>query len=387
MAQFLHTQGAGMKASTGSCSIPIWAILLSNVLVFLVTYKNDYSYSSFRGDALDQSEFLKSTATATISTSTSTEPIHLEKYLLYPLLIPNGTTPNLPSIRIEDDAVDKSREQYGGKGDKAHLGGFTDIDLAGISPALWKSMVTDFGIKTLVDLGCGRGISTSWFLTHGVDAMCVEGSHDAVMQTVLPNPSTQLVEHDFSRGPWWPADTKDAVWCVEFLEHVGRNFHHNYLPVFRKSALIFATHSTWGGWHHVEVHPEGWWIGKMQMYGFRYSKALTDQVRLTSYKEKHAHNASVVEGKDYNAQHIWNHMMVFVNPAVAALPQHAHLMAEAGCHRVDETGLLDVPTKCGKGVDGRRESVLPKEFDPIELTPAMDTAWETLVKLNIGGSK
>jgi hypothetical protein len=171
------------------------------------------------------------------------------------------------------------------------------------------------------------------------------------------------------------------------LEHVGRNFHHNYLPVFRKSALIFATHSTWGGWHHVEVHPQDWWIGKIQMYGFRYSKSLTDQVRHTSYQESISYNASVVEGKAYNAQHIWMHMMVFINPAVAALPQHAHLMAEPGCHRMDKTGTLDLHAKCGTGVDGRLESVLPKEFDPIELTSEMDTAWETLVKLNINGSK
>ena len=36
--------------------------------------------------------------------------------------------------------------------------------------------------------------------------------------------SKLMVEHDFSRGPWWPEDTVDAVWCVEVLENVGRNF-------------------------------------------------------------------------------------------------------------------------------------------------------------------
>jgi len=86
----------------------------------------------------------------------------------------------------------------------------------------------------------------------------LEGSHYAVLKTVLPHPAKQIVEHDFSRGPWWPTDTYDAVWCVEFLEHVGRNYHHNYFSAFRKSALIFATHSNWGGWHHVEVHNDDW---------------------------------------------------------------------------------------------------------------------------------
>ena len=30
------------------------------------------------------------------------------------------------------------------------------------------------------------------------------------------------MEHDFTRGAWWPDQTVDAVWCVEFSEHVQR---------------------------------------------------------------------------------------------------------------------------------------------------------------------
>ena len=37
-------------------------------------------------------------------------------------------------------------------------------------------------------------------------------------------------------------------------EHVGRNYQPNYVTAFRKAALIFVSHSNWGGWHHVEVH-------------------------------------------------------------------------------------------------------------------------------------
>jgi SAM-dependent methyltransferase len=82
-------------------------------------------------------------------------------------------------------------------------------------------MVTEVGVHSVLDVGCGRGISTSWFYFHGVDVQCVEGSHDAIQNTVMPDPS-RIVEHDFSRGPWWPEKTYDAVWCVEFLEHVSK---------------------------------------------------------------------------------------------------------------------------------------------------------------------
>ena len=76
-------------------------------------------------------------------------------------------------------------------------------------------MIEKLGIKSMVDIGCGRGISTSWFITHGLEyVVCAEGSHDAVTQSLIPTiqnvPSKtkwELVEHDFSRGPWWPSRT------------------------------------------------------------------------------------------------------------------------------------------------------------------------------------
>jgi SAM-dependent methyltransferase len=137
-----------------------------------------------------------------------------------PLRPQPGAAVALPSIRVTDDAAEH-RRIYGGKGDAKHLGGWTEIDIQGISPFLWKHMLTKFGIHSILDVGCGRGISTTWFIMNGMDALCVEGSHDAYLNSVLPDKDKQMVEHDFSRGPYWPAKTYDAVWCVEFLEHVS----------------------------------------------------------------------------------------------------------------------------------------------------------------------
>lgn len=150
-----------------------------------------------------------------------------------PLGIPQGEAVALPSILLspeDDQAI--TRKQYGGAGDKNHLGGFKQYDGQGVSPAVWKTMITELGVKSVVDVGCGKGVSTLWFLLHGMKVLCVEGSHDAVTQTLLPDPATQVVEHDFSRGPYWPANTYDAIWSVEFLEHVGRNYQYNYIQTF-----------------------------------------------------------------------------------------------------------------------------------------------------------
>ena len=36
-------------------------------------------------------------------------------------------------------------------------------------------MVDNFGVKSVIDVGCGRGISTKWFLDRKLDVLCVEG--------------------------------------------------------------------------------------------------------------------------------------------------------------------------------------------------------------------
>mmetsp|Transcript_1057 Transcript_1057/g.1627 ORF Transcript_1057/g.1627 Transcript_1057/m.1627 type:complete len:380 (-) Transcript_1057:233-1372(-) len=293
--------------------------------------------------------------------------------------IPEGEAIALPSIRItkeEEHSENIVRTVYGGEGDKKHLGGFTDIDLQGVSPSTWKYMVEWFGVKSLLDVGCGRGISTSWFDLHGVEVQCVEGSHDAIEKNIVPDKEHKIVEHDFSRGPWWPSKTVDAVWCVEFIEHVGRNFHQNYIPAFRKAALIFVSHSHWGGWHHVEVHKNPWWIEKFESYGFRYSDHLTNLVRATALEEK-AKAIPSPNGEPYNAQHVWLTIQVFINPAVASLPEHTHLFAEPGCFSGSGS------KECGKDPNGHLETPLPDEYKPLNLTSEMDDAWVELIKNNV----
>jgi len=285
-----------------------------------------------------------------------------------PLGIPPGQAPNLPSIRLT--AAEKTTVQrggYGGKGDAEHLGGFAEFDTGGTSPGVWKYMIEVLGVHSFLDIGCGRGFSTSWFAFHGCRVLCAEGSHDAIERSVLPDPTHQVVEHDFSRGPWWPAQTYDAAWSVEFLEHVGTEFHFNYVTAFRKAALIFVTASSGNGWHHVEVHSREWWIRKYESYGFKYDEALTNTaLGIAKYNKKRytgPHNVYL------DGFYVRVTLMVFVNPVVAALPEHAHLFPELGCFG----GKQGTHRPCQKELG---ESV-PKNklMTPLNLTLAMDQEW------------
>lgn len=222
----------------------------------------------------------------------------------------------LPPKKIVGDSF------YGGKGDKPHLGGFTyKIDMDGVSSNVWNFMLGQIAVRSVVDVGCGMGVSSSYFLSQGVDVLCVEGSSDAVSRSLMPK--SRIVEHDFSLGPWWPSQTYDAIWSVEFVEHVGRQYMDNYMPIFKKAALVFVTSSGNGGWHHVEVHEKWWWRGRMAAEGFVFLNDLTKQIRQHAAAQLHRNETSA---------HIIHGMDVFLNPAVAGLPQHKHLFGGKGCY-------------------------------------------------------
>jgi hypothetical protein len=76
------------------------------------------------------------------------------------------------------------------------------------------------------------------------------------------------------------------------------------MTAFRKAAIIFATSSRWGGWHHVEVHDDEWWIAKMESYGFHYDANLSDQIKQLARME--GRNKTVIgpHGLPYGAGHI-----------------------------------------------------------------------------------
>jgi hypothetical protein len=138
------------------------------------------------------------------------------------------------------------------------------------------------------------------------------------------------------------------------------------MPAFRQAAFIYVSHSIWGGWHHVEVHTKEWWIIRFQSFGFVYSDDLTQQIREVAGNNRDP----APNGDTYNGQHIWTNMLVFINPAVASLPEHEHLLSEPGC-------TSDMLPQGRRPCDpAKKESVLPAKFEHLELTIDMDIAWE-----------
>ena len=162
---------------------------------------------------------------------------------------------------------------------------------------------------------------------------------------------------------------------VEFLEHVGLNYHANYVAAFRKAALIFVTASTNTGWHHVEVHTPNWWIRKYESYGFKYDDTLTQELRQIAKDGKKDYMAP--NGVYLDGFYVRSKLMVFVNPMVASLPEHAHLFPETGC--------VHKPWGRHPCAIENGETPLPDSMLPLNLTQAMDDAWMNLIKENVEG--
>lgn len=126
----------------------------------------------------------------------------------------------------------------------------------------------------------------------------------------------------------------------------------------------------------------------MELLGFKYSEKYTQMLHKVAGRERDAgknnpNNQTLIgpNGAPYNAQHIWNRMQVYINPVVAALPQHAHLFANHGCFKaMGEKGLEN--RECGTGKQ-KEESKLPKSYYPLELTEAQDKAWLDMMKKHI----
>lgn len=156
----------------------------------------------------------------------------------------------------------------------------------------------------------------------------------------------------------------------------------NYLTAFKKSALLFVTHSNWGGWHHTEVHNDLWWRSKFESHGFIYSEAYTKKVRSIAAVERDEKKKFPVGDGNYDGARIAGTMMVFINPLVASRPEHAHLFAEPGCF-VD----YNKPNvQCGeeKNLQARAvNSPIPEAYKFIPYKKEQQLAWEQCVKESV----
>lgn len=147
---------------------------------------------------------------------------------------------------------------------KPHLGGnFAGGDPSTWCPSAWKHIIEKFQIKSMTDVGGGRGWASKWFSEQGVEATCIEGLKDNVDNAVYPS-----ILHDITHGPF--KKSVDFVNCIEVVEHIEELYLDNLLTTLCQGKYLLMTHAIPGqkGWHHVNCQPSEYWITHLKNRGF-----------------------------------------------------------------------------------------------------------------------
>jgi 2-polyprenyl-3-methyl-5-hydroxy-6-metoxy-1,4-benzoquinol methylase len=143
-----------------------------------------------------------------------------------------------------------------------------------------------FHPASVLDVGCGTGVSLDYFKKRGVDAYGMEGSALAISKAQNPLLIKQYDLHtsiDLSRK-------FDLVWCFEVAEHIHPRHVSNLLETLTNHGdriLLSAAQPGQGGLGHLNEQFPEYWIEKMSAYGFAL-----DAINVRKYRQLPDHFAS-----------------------------------------------------------------------------------------------
>ena len=194
-------------------------------------------------------------------------------------------------------------------------GGFYQNDSNSYERQMWEWAIDKFNVRSIMDVGCGMGYSTLFFTKHpSIErVLCIEGSTDAIEHSLVPD---NTIQHDFTKGPYWPQESYDMLWCIEMLEHVEEKYMPYYMATFKKAKLLFVTAAVLGGWHHVNVQKKDYWVEVFQSYGFIFLPNITTQARVNcpgySWQLKYSYHNTKDNG-DRKMPYFYYTGLVFLN--------------------------------------------------------------------------
>jgi len=162
---------------------------------------------------------------------------------------------------------------------EGHLGGWCyGGDNGTYYPIMWEYLVNKFNIKSVIDIGCGRGYSTKFFHSLGCDVLGVDGSKIAQNSFLLPD---KFLLHDYNNGKTNLEKKFDLAWSCEFVEHVEQKYIDNYINDIKKCKYLAMTFAGIGqtGHHHVNENTEMYWIENFTKNGFIFNQDETRKLR------------------------------------------------------------------------------------------------------------
>ena len=155
-----------------------------------------------------------------------------------------------------------------------------------------------FEPRSVLDIGCGTGVSLDYFLQNGVDALGIEGSSLARDRAQHPE---RIELHNLNEELHLNRRF-DLIWCLEVAEHIHPKFVNNFIKTFANHSnrvVLSAAQPGQGGEGHFNEQPAEYWIELFGTYGFTYDDTSTKE--LQSIDEMFCENMLVFYRQELNA--------------------------------------------------------------------------------------
>lgn len=168
----------------------------------------------------------------------------------------------------------------------------SELRMASLFPQrVLDHVIATFQPSTLLDVGCGTGVSLAYFQSHGIETTGVEGSALAIRRARHPD---RIIQHDLSEE----LDLNrrfDLVWCYEVAEHLAPQYARTLVKTMVNHAdlvLLSAARPGQGGEGHLNEQPREYWVALFAEHGFELDEDAT--AALLSLHDRGAGNMMVL---------------------------------------------------------------------------------------------
>jgi SAM-dependent methyltransferase len=171
--------------------------------------------------------------------------------------------------------------------DAPHVGGnIWQGDPWTFSPTVWRYVIDRFGVRSVLDVGSGRGHAARWFHASGLPVVAIDGSHSNVRSALHPT-----VLHDLTAAEF--VCPVDLVHCQEVVEHIPEVALQKLLRTLANGEVIVMSHAEPGqaGYHHVNLQPPEYWIAQVCNHGYSFLDIDTARVRAYARQDGAEHLA------------------------------------------------------------------------------------------------
>ena len=132
--------------------------------------------------------------------------------------------------------------------------------------------------KSVLDVGCGVGISLEYLINNNIDAWGIENSTLAISNSKV---KSRIIKHNLKKV--LNLNKKfDLVWCYEVIEHIHPKYEEFFLTSLMNHSdkiLISAAKPGQGGHGHFNEKEPAYWIERFKKMGYIYDHKFTSRVK------------------------------------------------------------------------------------------------------------